>query len=218
MFARVPRLLHRRGRDAGHRDSVRRPGGQVADDEDLGVAGDRQVGLDEDPAGPVERHAERPAEPRPVTPAAQSTVRVAIRSSPILTPSASIAVTSSARPDVDARGATSCLRAFSDSVRRVGRQDAVGALEQDHTGLGRVDAPEVARQRMLRDLAERAGELDPRGSAADDDEREPGPARSPASVSRSAPSNAERTRRRISSASPMLFRPGAIGVQSSCPK
>ena len=42
--------------------------------------------------------------------------------------------------------------------------------------------------------------------------------RSSGSVLRSAASKARKTRRRISSASSMLFSPGAAAAQSSCPK
>ena len=58
---------------------------------------------------------------------------------------------------------------------------------------------------------ERARQLDTRRPAADHDEREPGPRGASASSSRSACSNASRIRRRISSASSIVFRPGACG-------
>ena len=47
------------------------------------------------------------------------------------------------------------------------------ALEQEHARLARIDAAEVARQRVEGDLADGAGELDAGGAAADDDEGEP---------------------------------------------
>ena len=55
----VPALLHRGGGDARHESAVVLDVGQVADHVDIVVAGDGQLGLDHDAAGPVERHTER---------------------------------------------------------------------------------------------------------------------------------------------------------------
>ena len=60
-------------------------------------------------------------------------------------------------------------------VRRVGRQDAVDRLDEDDPGLAGPDRPEVAPERVVGDLAERAGQLDAGRSAADEHERHPGP-------------------------------------------
>ena len=57
---RVLGLLKRGGGDAGHGCTVLDHAGQIADDEDLGMAGDRQVGLDLDAPRTIERHPERP--------------------------------------------------------------------------------------------------------------------------------------------------------------
>ena len=58
-------LLHRGGGDARDGLAVLLDRlGQVADDEDLGMAGDGQVGLDPDPARAVERDAQRPRQRR----------------------------------------------------------------------------------------------------------------------------------------------------------
>ena len=70
-------FLNRGRGDAGdERAVVLLHGGQVADDEDVGMAGDGEVGLDEDAAGAIERHAEGRASGEACTPAPQSTVRV----------------------------------------------------------------------------------------------------------------------------------------------
>ena len=59
-------------------------------------------------------------------------------------------------------------------VRRIRRQDPVHRLDEHDPRLARADRPEVAAERVVGDLAERPGELDPGRSAADDDERHPG--------------------------------------------
>ncbi len=56
-----------------------------------------------------------------------------------------------------------------------GGQDARPAFEQDDAGLGRIDETEVAGDRLARDLAESARQLDAGGTAADDHEREERP-------------------------------------------
>src|SRR5258706_8920524 len=56
---------------------------------------------------------------------------------------------------------------------RVGRKQTGHPLDQEDPGIGRVDRPEVAAERVVRDLAQRAGELDAGRAAADDDERHP---------------------------------------------
>ena len=61
----------------------------------------------------------------------------------------------------------------SGSIRRVRRQDPIHRLDQDDPGLARADRPEVALERVVRDLAERPGQLDAGRAAADDDERHP---------------------------------------------
>ena len=48
-------------------------------------------------------------------------------------------------------------------------------LDQEDPRVLRADRAEVAPQRVVRDLAERAGELDAGRAAADDDERHPRP-------------------------------------------
>ena len=59
------------------------------------------------------------------------------------------------------------------SIRRVGRQDPLHGLDEDDLGVGRVDRPEIAPERVARDLAQRARQLDTGRPAADDHERHP---------------------------------------------
>ena len=81
----------------------------------------------------------------------------------------------------------------------------------------RVSIVRNSRERLARDLGQRAGELDAGRPAADEHERQQ-LAAAGRSVSRSARSNATRIRRRIASASSSVFRPGACGAHSSWPK
>ncbi len=52
------------------------------------------------------------------------------------------------------------------------RQEALAGLHQDDARAARVGDPEVARDDVHRELLDRAGELDPRRAAADNDERQ----------------------------------------------
>jgi hypothetical protein len=67
---------------------------------------------------------------------------------------------------------SSCTRALRE-VGRVGRQHAVHALDQHHARVARVEAAELAFQRVARDLGEHAGHLHAGGARADDHEGEP---------------------------------------------
>ena len=60
------------------------------------------------------------------------------------------------------------------AVGRVRRKQPLLGLDQVDLGRGRIDGPEVAPQRVERDLGHRAGELDSCGTAAGDDEHQPG--------------------------------------------
>ena len=55
---------------------------------------------------------------------------------------------------------------------RVGRQDALAALDQDDDRLAGIDAPEITPEHVTLDLGQRAGELDARGPATHDHEVE----------------------------------------------
>lgn len=56
--------------------------------------------------------------------------------------------------------------------RRKTRQQARLALDQDNPGGFRIDAAKIARQRMHRELCQRAGEFNPGRTTADDHERQ----------------------------------------------
>ncbi len=166
------RLLDRRRRDGGHRRAILDERGEVADDEHLGVPCDREIGPHGDPSVAVEGNSER---------APESGARDAggpqhgARRDALAPHAHALAVDRRhllSGPDVDA-DADELLAGLLAQARRVRRQDAIGTLEEDDVRLRRVDVPEVARERVLRDLAERAGELDARRPRAHDDERQP---------------------------------------------
>jgi hypothetical protein len=52
-------------------------------------------------------------------------------------------------------------------------QDPIQRLHEHDPGLGRIDGPEIAAQRVAGDLAQRAGQLGAGGPAAHDHERHP---------------------------------------------
>ena len=106
------------------------------------------------------------------TPAAQSTVLRSESFAPSVTPSASIAGDALAQPHRDAEALELQPRLLR-KVRRIGRQHAVGAFDQHHARVARIEAAEFAAQGVPRDLGERAGELDAGRAGADDDEGEP---------------------------------------------
>ena len=59
------------------------------------------------------------------------------------------------------------------AARRERRQDPVHRLDEDDPGVGRVDRPEIALERVARDLAEGACEFDARRPATDEHEGHP---------------------------------------------
>lgn len=86
------------GRDTRHGPPVRAGyGPRVADDEDLRVTGHREVGSVHDPTGTVMGHAEPLRGRRRDHPAAQTSVRLSIRSPPATTPAGSHSGTGAAR-------------------------------------------------------------------------------------------------------------------------
>ncbi len=97
---------------------------------------------------------------------------------------------------------------------RVGWQHATSALDQNDARALRVNVPKLAPQGAICNLRKHAREFDAGRTGADDAKREPGQAPS-CDGARSAFSNASRMRRRISSASSRVLRPGAKGAQSS---
>ena len=109
----------------------------------------------------------------PATPAAQSTVLVRIRS-----PAHGHTVDIDGRhlpprAHVDAQ-ANQLFSRLLRELAGVRRKHPGRPFEQDDLRVRRIDAPKIARQRVLRDLAERPRQLDARGPRAHDDERQPG--------------------------------------------
>ena len=172
---RMNAFLNRRRRDARNEVAVvlahRR---EVADDEDLGMAGDRQVRLREHAPGAVELdaerlrqrrrlHARRPQDgPRGDGLVAEADLFVVeLRDDRV-------------REDFDAE-APQLRFGLRGEIGRIGREDALFPLDEDHARARRVDAAEVAEHGLPRDLGERAGELGAGRPRADDDEGEPGP-------------------------------------------
>ena len=109
------------------------------------------------------------------TPAAQMTVRDSIRSPPNATPSLVDRGDQRRGPHLDAERLEARPGLRRERLGE-GQQDAVRPLEQDDASGPGVDVPEVAREDVAGDLGEGAGHLDSGRAAADDDEREPGPA------------------------------------------
>ena len=182
----VASLLHRDRCDAGQYGGLAvsiAHADHVADREDLRVAGKRQVGLDGDPAGAVDarRRSARRASRRgcdAVTPAAQTTVRLAMRSACRLV----------ARGHAVARRSPITVRPVSTvtpsrSSDRSAFADSDGgnvvstrsAASMSRTRARRDRSAEVAPQRVVRELCDLAGHLDAGRAGADDDEREPAP-------------------------------------------
>ena len=103
---------------------------------------------------------------------------------------------------------------FGRKVGREQRQHAVGAFEQQNFRLGRIDVAEIVAQRVVGDLAQRAGQFHTSGSPAHNHERQPGLALFGIGFALGLLEGI-RIRRRISVASSMVFRPGAIRAHSS---
>ena len=104
-------------------------------------------------------------------------------------------------------------------LQRLGKraQDGGRGIEQHDPRLGRIDAPEIVSQCMARQLHELPSDLHarrPRPTTANVRKRR----REAGSGSRSAISNAPRIRPRNSSASSIVFIPGASSANSGCPK
>ena len=169
--AGVPSHLLRCRRDARH--ALHR--GEIADDEDLRMPGHRQVGLDLHAARTVERRAELGAKRR--APHAGRPDH-GLRGDALLAELYALGVDPghhAPRPHGDAEMFERELR-LRREIRRVGRQHAVRALDEHDARVVRVDAAELAAQRVAGDLGEGAGELHAGGAAADHHEREPGAA------------------------------------------
>ena len=147
----------------------------IADHEDVGHAGNGQVGLDDHPAGTVGRRLE-PA----------GGLRGLHAGGPDHRPRwhRLVADTDAGIVAVGDGGAAAHLGA--EPGQRVGgigreplgegRQDPGTGLDEEHAGLAGIDVAELAGQRLLRQLGDDAGELDAGGTAADDAEGHQRPA------------------------------------------
>ena len=216
--ARVGAHLDRRRRDARDRHCRPAPGtrGRRSRTRD-GCPGTLRSGSTRTrPARSSGTPSER-ASGDPWTPAAQTTVRAARRSPPTCTRGRVDAGHRRAGPDLHAERLELRLR-LAREVLRVGRQHARPRLDQHHARGARVDAAEVAHQRVARDLGEGPRHLDARSARRRSRRTSATAAGASASSSRSACSNASSTRRRISSASSIVLSPGACASQSSWPK
>ena len=214
----MPSFLHGRRGDARHESSIALDVGQVADAVDIVVAGNGQLGLDHDATGPVERHSQRLRQRRGGNARGPDD---GMRMNPL-----------GSDPDpfgVDPRD----LHAGPDGHAELlelppGRVSQIfGDKHPERRGLAstRITRAEAvlmwrkSRARVCRaDLGERAGQLDSGRAGADDHEGHPGAAVGASSVSRSATSNAIKTRCRMRKASFSDLRPGACTAQSSWPK
>ena len=112
------------------------------------------------------------------TPAAQRIVpAVMVSEAPAretVTAASRTSVTVVVERDVHAEGGER-LPGLRGQLRRVRGQDARPPFDEEDAGVGRVDRPELAAQRVARNLAERTRELDTRRAGPDDHEREQRP-------------------------------------------
>ena len=154
------------------------------------------------------------------TPADQIFVIPASRSTPLLVsssrPAASIPVTRVpvliSTPIRSSFAAARCERRSSKLGRILGE-----ASSRTMRAVAGVDPPEVRAQAVTRELGDLPGHLHARRPGTDHDERQPRGA-ADMSVSSSASSNAPKIRPRTSSASSIVFMPGAYAPNSSRPK
>ena len=223
-LGRIRARLDRALGDTGHGPALLpRLHRRIADDEDLGMPGDR--------SGParrsrvrLDRSRRRAPWPRPGQSSRPARRPPTAPSGPGSSCSVPSDIVDPNRPvvDVDDPGPRAHLHAESlelllggpRSIGRIGRQDPVHRLDEDDPRLTRPDRPEVAAA-ACRARSRRGRPPAPRPSAR----RRPRRTSSirafvPASASRSAASKAIRIRRRISVASSIVLRPGASDAQS----
>ena len=147
----------------------------VADREDLRHARHGQVGLDHDPAGAVGRSVE-PARGLRGLHAGGPDHRP--RRHELVADTDAAVVAAGDRHAAANLGAEPLQRAggIVRELRREGRQHPRPRLDQDHPRLAGVDVAELARQRLLGQLGDDAGELHAGRTAADDAEGHQRPA------------------------------------------
>ena len=161
--------------------------GEVADDADLRVAGQAQVGLDDDASGAVERRAgalrqgateRRGGNAGGPDDAAARQVLGARRGARVARHFVAHAFGIDVRhlaagAHLDVQPLELLARALREP-RHEGGEHALPAFQQHHARLPRIDAAELARQRVLRHLRQGARHLDAGRPGADDDEGHPG--------------------------------------------
>ena len=105
------------------------------------------------------------------TPAAQMTVSAAMTSVPISTRPLATFVTAAPVRTLDAEPHEIGARRLAQRLRKRA-EDVWTRFEQDDARRARIEVPEVPRERLTRDLGERAGHLDARRPAANHHERQ----------------------------------------------
>ena len=186
-------------------------GGRISNHEDLGMSGNREIGLDEHAAGPIEGRSQRGHERRGgdagrphdrsgIEPlgAKHHTVRVDVRDG-------------HAFPDLDAEPRQRRPRGGLELLRERGQNPA--RLHEDNPCVRRVNGPEFVAQRLARSRPAPASSTPvgppPTRTKVSSSRRRAG------SVSRSARSNAIKMRRLIVMASSSVLSPGAYCSHSS---
>ncbi len=177
-------LLHGHLGHAGQRFAVLLEVGQVADDEDVGVAGQRQIRPDDEAAGAILLRAGALGDDR-----AQR--RGAHARAPEYSEGRDARLAPGGVPDHDVVGGDvgnhhagthldtqSCQRARRRlrQPRRKAGQDAIQPFDEENRRLGRVEAAELAGQGVAGQIAQRPRQLHAGRPAADDDEGQQGAA------------------------------------------
>src|SRR5579863_2995156 len=154
---------------------------QIANHENFRMAGNGEIGLDDDAARFVQRRAggfgERAAERGSEDSGGpENRVRgnefgaIAIADGDSIVPHAG---DEGAGPHGDAEAREHFSRGLG-KLRRIRGENAIGGFDEDDAGFRRVNVAEVIEERVVRDFAESAGEFDARWAGADDDESEAG--------------------------------------------
>jgi hypothetical protein len=220
----VAALLHRDRRDAHERLPASHLH-HVADREGVGVVGNRQVGRDEEPSGAVHLRARRVGEKLrergrghargPYRGAGRDhdggPAGAVHRHRGLVEPHDRVV---GHRRDAELGERAHGLRR---QRRREAAEDPVGRLGENDPGTGGIDRPEVAAQRVPRDLADLAAISTPVGPAPTTTKVSQA-CRRPGSCSTSAASNARRIRRRASIRLSIDLSSGAASAHSSWPK
>jgi hypothetical protein len=177
----VSALLHGDGGDA--RQRVALPVGtmgQIADDEDLGMAVDGQVGLDGHSAATIRFEPRRVGQSLakgdcPDARAPKDRLGRDLFGFAVVADGQPVGLDvldARVEPNLDLERFEVAFGAGGKS-RRERRQQTVFAFDQDDPGGRRVEGAELAHERAARDVSQRAGQFHAGRPAAHDDEREP---------------------------------------------